>query len=148
MPSSEQLRRLEPDVGEVYGVWVDAVRVEDGEEVGRHGVAIADPLARPVGGRVDAGAGEADPALLSLLADERDGDDRQGGVGAALEHDRGVGGRDLDAILRDELKVAAAAFRVLDGDGEPLVAEKALLLRDISADERQVRLRAEAGEER
>ena len=65
-----------------------------------------------------------------------------------LEERGGVGGRDLDFVGGEEAEVVAGRRDVLDRHVEVLVREEAHLLRDVRADERQVRLRLEAGHER
>ena len=108
----------------VHVVEGHAARLEDRQQVGRDGVAIADGLAAPVRGVVEAGAGERDPSLLSGLADEGDGEQRQAGVGDALEDVCGVGGRELDLAGEQELDVLAAAGGVLDVDVEALLLRR------------------------
>ena len=120
----EQLRRLVVDVLRVDVAQGHAARLEDRRQVGRDGGAIPDGLSAPGRGVVEAGAGERDPALLSRLADERDGKQRQARVGDALEDVRGVGGCELHLAGEQELNVLAAAGRVLDVDVESLLLRR------------------------
>ena len=64
------------------------------------------------------------------------------GSGPALQYGRGGGGREVDVAGHQQLEVLPAGG-VTDVDLQALVAEVALVLRDVGSDERQVGLRPE-----
>ena len=85
--------------------------------------------------------------LLSALADERQRDERQSGLGAPLEQRGRFGRGHLDGAGREELQVFPRSGRVLDRDRQPLFGEESPGLGHVDAHKGQVGLRLVAGHE-
>ena len=134
--------RVKPDADFLDARTIHAGGFQYGEIVGRDGDFVAECLALPILRRADAGFGEREERLLPALSEQRDGDDGQSGIGAALEDGVGVHRRELDFLRHEQVQMLALRG-VADFDRQILLGEVAHLLGDIRRDERQVGLRLE-----
>ena len=124
---------------------IHSSRIQNREQVGGWRALIANFAANPVTRGPQTRGLQCHIGLLPGLPNQRNRNQRQPGIGPALQQDSRIDSRHLHLAGNQQLQIVRAASRVLNINGEPFLLKQPALLRNVHTNKRQIGLRLVAG---